>query len=161
MHVGDPAAVKPYLNVVGLGENLHRVPPVAVHERLVRIHCKEHLAGAIERARIALGVLVFEDVGLVRLRRRLVAEPDTAVAGPLDAVGNGQQKILVRRFREQVAGGIVVALGPHKFAAFDSPPGIADRLPAGQVPAIEDRQESLPGPVCTCSVIFNGLPTTG
>jgi len=81
--------------------------------------------------------------------------------GPLDPVSNGQQKIAVRRFREQVAGGIVAALRPHKGATFDGPSGIADRLPAGQVPAIEDGQETLFGPVCTCFGIFNGLPTTG
>ncbi len=67
VHVSNLMAVKPYLNMVTLSTNLHRIPTLAVYYAFVLIHCKKHLAGTIERTRIAHRILVFEDVGLVRL----------------------------------------------------------------------------------------------
>ncbi len=110
---------------------------MTVHERLVLIHCKKHLAGTVERARIAHRFLVFEDVGLVSLIRRLVPEPEAAVTGPLDPVGKTRNKILVRPLRKQVTWCIILALRSDKQAVFNDPSGIAAGLPAGQVPAIE------------------------
>ena len=69
VYISDLVAVNPYLKMVGLGMNLYRVPAFAVHERLVLIHGKKHLAGTVQRARIAHRFLIFEDVSLIRLLR--------------------------------------------------------------------------------------------
>ena len=69
MHVSNLLAVNPYLKVVTLGTNIYRIPAFAVNYAFVFIHCQEHLAGTIQRARIAHRILVFEDICLVRLLR--------------------------------------------------------------------------------------------
>ena len=67
VHVSNLMAVKPYLNMVTLGTNLHRIPALPVNNAFVLIHCEEHLTGTVQCTRIAHRIFIFEDVGLVRL----------------------------------------------------------------------------------------------
>ena len=69
MHVGNLTAVNPYLKVVTLGTNLYRIPAFTVNYAFILIHCQKHLTGTVQSARIAHRILIFEDIGLVRLLR--------------------------------------------------------------------------------------------
>ncbi len=88
----------------------NRIPPFAIHQCLVGVHRQEHLPRAVQRPGIALGIGVLEDVGLVRLAWRLIAEPHATVARPLHSPGHRRNEVVEARCRKEVSRRVALAL---------------------------------------------------